>query len=324
MSHFADRLAAGCRAKGNSLCVGLDPRWESLPEEIRRRHGDETLGSVARAFEEFCSRVIDIVAPRVSIVKPQSAFFESCGPPGMVALQRILAKARHQGLITILDGKRNDIASTAAAYADAALDGVKFNPSSILPPRSSLLHRIWDADALTINPYLGRDAVEPFLQSARRSGRGVFVLVRTSNPGAGQFQDLVCDGRPVYVHVAEAVGQWARENLGQCGLGDVGAVVGATYPAELQNLRTLLRNVPFLVPGFGAQGGGAKDVAAAFREDGLGAIINNSRGIISSFALADPKWESAVEQATRETISLLSQNTPMARLTSPPKPPFQK
>src|SRR5260370_162688 len=324
MDHFADRLSSACRAKGNSVCVGLDPRWESLPDEIRHRHGGETLEAVARAYEEFCSRVIYVVAPLVPVVKPQSAFFEACGPAGMFALQRILTKARQQGLITILDGKRNDIASTASAYADAGLGGVRIenrgskieehrgdDPSSILDPRSSILHPVWDADALTVNPYLGRDAVEPFLESARRLGRGVFVLARTSNPGAGQFQDLICESRPVYGHVAEAVGQWARENLAKCGLGDVGAVVGATYPAELQSLRKLIPQVPFLVPGFGAQGGVAKDVAEAFREDGLGAIINSSRGIISSFSPSDPKWESTVEKATRETIALLIQNTPM-------------
>jgi orotidine-5'-phosphate decarboxylase len=306
MTHFADRLASACRAKGNSVCVGLDPRWESLPDEIRQRHGPDSLGAVARAYEEFCSRVIDIVTPLTPVVKPQSAFFEACGPKGMRALQRVLTKARQRGLITILDGKRNDIASTASAYADAGLDGI---------PIAGRHHPVWDADALTVNPYLGRDAVEPFLESARRSGRGIFVLVRTSNPGAGRFQDLLCDGRPVYVHVAEAVGQWSRENRGQCGLGDVGAVVGATYPAELEDLRKLISEVPFLVPGFGSQGGSAQDVAAAFRDDGLGAIINSSRGIIFSFKPADPKWELAVEAAARETIASLARSTPMKRLS---------
>src|SRR5207253_5875277 len=135
-------------------------------------------------------------------------------------------------------------------------------------------HPVWMADALTVNAYLGRDAIEPFLASARRSGCGVFVLVRTSNPGAGQFQDLLCDGKPLYRHVGEAVAAWSRENLGACGLGDVGAVVGATYPAELAVLRSALPEVVFLVPGFGAQGGTARDTAAAFRSDGLGAIVN--------------------------------------------------
>lgn len=307
MDHFADRLAIACLAKGNSVCVGLDPRWLSLPDEIRNRHGAESLGNVARAFEEFCNRVIDVVAPLVPVVKPQSAFFEACGPEGMTGLQWILAKARHQGLITILDGKRNDIASTAMAYADAGLDGIQL---------ADRRHPVWDADALTVNPYLGRDSVEPFLESARRSGRGIFVLVRTSNPGAGQFQDLLCDGRPVYVHVAEAVARWGRENMAKCGLGDVGAVVGATYPQELERLRKLMPEIPFLVPGFGTQGGSANDVGPAFRKDGLGAVINSSRGIISSFSPSDPKWEGAVEKATRDTIANLAQTTPMNRLQS--------
>src|SRR5207244_2536109 len=157
--------------------------------------------------------------------------------------------------------KRNDTASTATAYADAAFAGIRLG-SETLP--------VWDADALTINPYLGRDAVEPFLENARASGRGVFVLVRTSNPGAGLFQDLVCDGKPVYRHVADAVANWNASTIGACGLGDVGAVVGATHPRELAELRGVMPDVWFLVPGYGAQGGTAADVKAAYRQDGLG------------------------------------------------------
>src|SRR5207245_5284511 len=183
--------------------------------------------TVARAYEEFATRILDIVAPLVPVIKTQSAFFEACGPAGMVTLQHVLLRARDRGLITILDGKRNDIASTATAYADAAFAGVSI---------AGRLHPVWDADALTVNPYLGRDAVEPFLESARRVGRGVFVLVRTSNPGAGQFQDVICDGRPFYLEVATAVRAWSRENLGKCGYGDVGAVVGATHPKELATI----------------------------------------------------------------------------------------
>jgi orotidine-5'-phosphate decarboxylase len=297
MHHFADRLAAAIRTKGNALCVGLDPRWESLPHSLRTRHDDGTLSGVARAFEEFCGRVIDVVVPLVPVVKPQMAFFEACGPEGLAVLQRLLKRARQQGLMTILDGKRNDIAATAAAYADAAFEGINL-AGRRLP--------VWDTDALTINPYLGRDAIEPFLQSARRTGCGVFVLVRTSNPGAGQFQDLNCAGKPLYIHVAEAVGNWARENLGQCGFGDVGAVVGATYPAEMTTLRRLLPEVVFLVPGFGAQGGTAADTAGAFRPDRLGAVVNSSRGIIFPFEPDERNWEAKVETATRTTISALA------------------
>ncbi len=305
MDHFADRLTAAIRAKGTPLCVGLDPRWESLPEELRARHSGETLNAVAAAYEEFATRIIDIVAPLVAVVKAQSAFFEACGPAGLLALQRVLRHARNRGLLTILDGKRNDIASTASAYADAAFAGVTV---------AGRVYPVWDADALTVNPYLGRDAVEPFLQSARRSQRGVFILVRTSNPGAGQFQDLPCEGRPLFMHVAEAVRQWTRENLGQRGFGDVGAVVGATHPKELAAVRRLLPEAYLLVPGLGAQGASAADTAPAFREDGLGAIVNSSRGIIFSFSPADPAWENKVEAATRATIAALSSvNIPQTR-----------
>jgi orotidine-5'-phosphate decarboxylase len=297
MTHFADRLAAAVRAKGNALCVGLDPRWESLPLELRRRHGNDTLTGVAAAFYEFCAAVLDVVAPLVPVVKPQCAFFEACGPDGMAVLQRLLAQARGLGLLTILDGKRNDIASTAAAYADAAFGGTRFD---------SRTHPAWAANALTVNPYLGRDAVEPFLQSARRVEAGVFVLVRTSNPGAGLFQDLDCDGRPLYQHVGEAVAAWARENLGDCGLGDVGAVVGATYPAELARLRQLLPEVIFLVPGLGAQGGSVADVAAAFRPDGLGAVVNSSRAVLFPFEPSARDWKDRIAAAARDTAASLA------------------
>jgi orotidine-5'-phosphate decarboxylase len=295
-AHFADRLAAAVRQKGTSLCVGLDPRWEQLPTEITRKHESVSLEAVAAAFEELCFRVLDVVAPLVAVVKPQSAFFEASGPAGLAVLQRILRRARQLGLITILDSKRNDIASTAEAYADAAFGGVLI---------AGQRYPVWDADALTVNAYLGRDAMEPFLKSARRDGRGLFVLVRTSNPGAGQFQDLKCEGKPLFQLVATAVEQWSRENLGQCGFGDIGAVVGATHPTELVTSRQWLPAAWLLVPGLGAQGGAAADVAAAFRPDGLGAVINSSRGITACFPPNEPRWEDAVKDATRKTIAML-------------------
>jgi orotidine-5'-phosphate decarboxylase len=305
--HFADRLLEACRKKGNAVCAGIDPRWDLLPLGIRQRHAGGTLDAMAAAFEEFSLRVLDIVAPLVPVVKPQSAFFELCGPAGMLAQQRVLAKARSLGLITILDNKRGDIASTAEAYADAALAGIVFEGAR---------RPVWGADSLTVNPYLGRDAVEPFLARARHCGGGVFVLVRTSNKGAKQFQDLSCDGKPLYQHVAEAVGVWSMENLGTSGYGDVGAVVGATHPAELALVRKWIPHVLFLVPGYGAQGGSATDTAAAFRGDGAGAVVNSSRGITACFKPDDPKWEEAIERATRATIEDLRKATPMAALAS--------
>lgn len=301
MSNFADRLADAVRRCGNPLCVGLDPRWESLPAEIRARH-PATLNGAAKAFEEFCLRVLDIVAPIAPVAKPQSAFFEGCGPPGMEALQHVLRKAKRHGMITILDGKRGDIASTATAYADAAFAGTQIGDGR---------HPVWDADALTINPYLGRDAVEPFLAAARKADCGLFVLVRTSNAGAGLFQDMDCGGKPLHEYVGAAVASWAAENIGKCGLGDVGAVVGATNPKELVRLRQLFPTLWFLVPGYGAQGGTAGDVSGACRSDGLGAIVNSSRSVTFPFRPDDPNWESAVEgaakTAARELAAMLEQ-----------------
>lgn len=293
--HFADRLSQAIQSKKTPLCVGLDPRWEQLPLSLRV--AAPSLDAVAAGFEKFCLRVLDIVAPLVGVVKPQAAFFEACGPAGFVALQRVLRRAGELGLMTILDGKRNDIASTAQAYADAAFAGAEIGGVR-LP--------VWQADALTINPYLGRDAVEPFLASARQTHGGVFVLVRTSNKGAGLFQDLVCDGRPVYEHVGQAVVQWNRENRGACGFGDVGAVVGATHPAELARLRQQMPEVIFLVPGYGAQGGSAADCQAAFRDDGLGAVVNSSRGITACCRPEEPNWEKAIEAATRQAVADLA------------------
>lgn len=279
-SHFADRLADAVRRVGNPLCVGIDPRWESLPTSLRSRYDSSPEGK-ARAFEEFSLRVLDRVVGLAGVVKPQSAFFEACGPAGFSAQQAVMQRARDLGFVTILDAKRGDIASTATAYAEAAFS-------------------VWDADALTVNPYLGRDAVEPFIQSARESKRGLFVLVRTSNAGSGQFQNLLCDGRPLYQHIAQAVALWNRENLGDCRLGDVGAVVGATHPNELLLLRKQLPDVWFLVPGFGTQGGQAAEIAAAFLPNGLGAIVNSSRGITFPFHPDEPNWERTIENAAKE------------------------
>lgn len=289
MSHFADRIADAVRRHRTCLCVGIDPRWESLPVELRARHDATELDGIAAAIEEFSLRVLELIAPHCGIIKPQSAFFEACGSAGMLAQDRLMQRARAMGFVTILDAKRGDIASTATAYADAAFS-------------------VWNADALTVNPYLGRDAVEPFILAARRVQGGLFVLVRTSNAGAGLFQDLVCGDRKLHEIVADEVRSWAKENAGACGYGDVGAVVGATHPAELRGLRERMPEVWFLVPGYGAQGGSANDVRAALRNDGLGAIVNSSRGITFPFQPDDPNWASAIVAATKRATAELGIN----------------
>ncbi len=296
MSPFADRLADAVRRRG-PLCVGLDPRWESLPAALRAEHRDKHLLGMADAFEQWGTKVLELVRPFAAVVKPQSAFYELAGPHGMRALRNVLTVAKELGFVTILDAKRGDIASTATAYADAAFAGCTLDGHPF---------PVWDADALTVNPYLGRDAVEPFLSAAAAAGRGVFVLVRTSNPGAGLFQDLVCDGRPVYRHVADAVAGWNAGTLGACGLGGVGAVVGATHPRELAELRAAMPGVWLLVPGYGAQGGTAADVRAAYRADGLGTVVNSSRGVTFPFKPDDPDWEAKVAAAAAKAAGELA------------------
>jgi orotidine-5'-phosphate decarboxylase len=287
MHAFTDRLADAVCRKG-PLCVGIDPRWEMLPKSIRDSLGDAPADErTAVGFWEYGRKVLELVRPFAGVVKPQAAFFEQAGPKCFSTLQLLLREAKAMDFVTILDAKRGDIASTATAYAEAA-----FGPT-------------WDADSLTVNPYLGRDAVEPFLTAAKAASRGVFVLVRTSNPGAGLFQDLVCDGKPLYRHVADAVASWNASTVGACGLGDVGAVVGATHPAELRELRAALPNVWFLVPGYGTQGGTAADVKAAYRSDGLGAVVNSSRGVTFPFHPDDPNWEAKVVAAAEKAAAEL-------------------
>ncbi len=295
MPQFADRLAEAVRSRG-PLCVGLDPRWESLPKTIRVAAQHAEPEYVARAFQQYCMRVMELVKPFTGVVKPQAAFFELFGAAGMTALRNVIGIAHDSGFVTILDAKRGDIASTATAYADAAFGGCIINGQSF---------SIWNADALTINPYLGRDAVEPFLTAAKNASRGTFVLVRTSNPGAGLFQNLMCDGKPLYRHVADEVVKWNAHSIGSCGLGDVGAVVGATHPRELAELRAAMPSVWLLVPGYGAQGGTAADVKVAYRTDGLGAIVNSSRGVTFPFHPDDPDWESKIVEAARKAATEL-------------------
>ncbi len=236
---FIDRLAAAVRRTATPVLVGLDPRWEQLPRPLREAY-DDTCQGRAGAYVEFCRGVIDVVHDCVPAVKPQAAFFEQLGPPGMEALANVVKYASQQGLLVILDAKRGDIGSTAAAYADAYLGGGG--------------QSAWGADALTVNPYLGDDTIQPFVEVAAARNAGIFVLVRTSNPGARTFQDLTADGRPVFQHVADMVERLACASAGECGFGAVGAVVGATYPEELGDLRRAMPHTWFLVPGFGARG----------------------------------------------------------------------
>jgi orotidine-5'-phosphate decarboxylase len=304
---FADRLARAVVARRTPVLVGLDPRIEQLPAGLMPASGASWTEQAA-AYSTFCRGVIDVVAPLVPAVKPQAAFFEELGPAGMAALKDVIDYARARGLLVVLDGKRNDIGSTAQAYAAGYLGS---------PEQSA-----WAADALTVSPYLGEDSLEPFIEVANRRGCGLFVLVKTSNPGGGMFQDLVVDALPLYRHVAEAVDGWAKKTAGQCGYGAVGAVVGATYPDQLVELRSAMPHTWLLVPGYGSQGAGARDVRGAFDEGGLGAIVNNSRAIIFAHARKEyqhfgaARWQDAVAAATRAMIDELYAETNAGKLAS--------
>lgn len=312
MSEFALRLDAAVRSKGNPVVVGLDPRFEQIPPQVRKSAGERSATpseQVASAFEEFCCRVIDVVAGIVPAVKPQAAFFEEYGPAGCAALARVIHRARDAGLLVICDAKRGDIGTTAEAYARGYLAGREAGAAA------------WGADALTVNPYLGRDTLEPFVRVAVERGAGIYVLVRTSNPGAGTFQDMRDGQGTLYRRVAAVVEELAASTAGTTARGAVGAVVGATYPQELAELRSAMPHAPLLIPGYGAQGGAARDIAGAFGKDGLGAVVNSSRGII--FAVERPEyaarfdpadWERAVEAATRDMIADLAMHTPAGQL----------
>jgi orotidine-5'-phosphate decarboxylase len=251
---FADRLAAEVERKRSQLVVGLDPNPDLLPVELR--------GDVAR----FCNGIVDAVAPHAVAVKPQLAFFEALGPAGMAAFDQVCRYARRAGLLVIADGKRGDIGSTARAYVEAYLEGE--------PPR---------ADALTVNPWLGRDSVEPFLGAVRRGGAGIFLLVRTSNVG-GDLQDVILrDGRPMWHHVAGLVDEWGEESTGDVGLSSVGAVVGATHPRAVAEARRLMPRTLLLLPGVGAQGASVADLARAFQSGPASALVAASRSVIYAY-----------------------------------------
>ena len=261
---FADRLAAEVERKRSQLVVGLDPISDLMPVELR--------GDVAR----FCCGIIDAVAPHAVAVKPQLAFFEAHGASGMAAFEHVCAYARRAGLLVIADGKRGDIGSTARAYADAYLEGD--------PPR---------ADALTVNPWLGRESIEPYLAAARRGGVGIFVLVKTSNAG-GDIQDVtLSNGRPVWHHVAAQVAEWGADLVGEVGLSQVGAVVGATHLRAVADARRLMPQAVLLLPGVGAQGAVPGDLTRAFQSGPASALANASRSVIYAYRAAGADFRTA-------------------------------
>src|SRR3984957_16122490 len=256
---FVERLVAAQRSKHTVAILGVDPQLDT-----RTTPGVPSGYPLAR----FCCEVIEASAPHIAAIKPQLAFFEARGLEGMRALVELLKLARSLGLVTIADAKRGDIGTTSAAYAEAFLGDGDFA-----------------CDAITVNPYLGSDALAPFVARVR-AGRGVFVLVKTSNPSSGEFQDLEAPHRPLWEAVAERVHGWGSDFVGADGLTPVGAVVGATYPDHARRARELMPDSVVLVPGYGAQGASAEDAVVTARADGLGAIVNASRSLMYSYLKA--------------------------------------
>src|SRR2546423_10515689 len=278
-AHFADRLAEQVERKRSQLVVGLDPRPDLLPVELK---GDGHLGREhgADACARFCRGLVDAVAPYVVAVKPQVAFFEALGADGMRTLEEVSEYARLAGLLVIADGKRADVPSTARAYAAAYLEARQDAPPLV--------------DALTINPYLGRDALEPFLHACRRDGAGAFCLVKTSNAGGADVQDLtLSDGRPLWHAVATLVAEWGEDLVGDHGLSSLGAGVGATHPRAVGEARKRVPQAVLLLPGVGAQGATPADVARAFTSGPASALVTVSRSVIYAFRAGADDWRSA-------------------------------
>ena len=293
-----DRLIEAIVEKQNPTVAGLDPKLDYIPAYIREASYEKygkTLEGAADALLTFNKGLIDALYDIVPAVKPQCAYYEMYGWPGVKALHDTIAYAKEKGLFVITDGKRNDIGATMTAYAAAHLGQVPVEGELVSP---------FGADALTVNGYLGSDGITPLLTVCREQDTGIFVLVKTSNPSSGELQDrLLDDGKTLYAAMGDRCEQWGEQLPGKYGYSGVGAVVGATYPAQLQEMRKAAPHTFFLVPGYGAQGGAADDVAPGFDEKGLGAIVNSSRGIMCAWQKAGQKTGQNGEnygQAARE------------------------
>lgn len=293
-----DRLIEAVKRTGNPTVAGLDPKLDYLPPAMVKKafaeHG-ETLEGAAAAILEFNKGLIDALCDIVPAVKPQSAYYEMLGWPGVKALADTIAYAKQKGMFVITDGKRNDIGSTMEAYAAAHMGKVKVGETVCVP---------FGGDALTVNGYLGSDGIKPLLEVCRQADTGIFVLVKTSNPSSGELQDRLIDGEPVYRQMGGMCEKWGEELPGKYGYSGVGAVVGATWPKQLDELRGELPHTYFLVPGYGAQGGGAADVAGAFDKDGMGAIVNSSRGILCAWKKEGCAPEDFAGAARREALRM--------------------
>ena len=272
MQLFSDRLVEAVRKTGSPCAVGLDPRIDLMPDFIRAGRDIADRATIRAIISDFHELILDAVAGLVPAVKPQLAFFEQYGSAGIEAFENTVRAAKQRGLLVIADGKRNDIASTAEAYANAFLSNQAF-----------------DADSMTVTPYLGVDSLVPFASACAKYSKGMFVVLKTSNPGSRDFQDQIVQstGRPLYESIAASIHELGGATVGQSGYSSIGAVIGATFPEEGRTLRALMPQAWILVPGYGAQGASAQSAAACFHDDGLGALVNSARGITYAYPNPD-------------------------------------
>ena len=272
-----DKLVKNIQKTNAPIVVGLDPMLAYVPEHVKAKafkEFGETLEGAAEAIWQFNKAIVDATYDLIPAVKPQIAMYEQFGIPGMVAFKKTVDYCKEKGLVVIGDIKRGDIGSTSGAYAVVHIGEVAVGSQTYCG---------FDEDFVTLNPYMGSDSIKPFIEVAKPRKKGMFVLVKTSNPSSGEFQDRMIDGRPLYEWVGEKVTEWGADYVGECGYSYVGAVVGATYPEMGKVLRKVMPKNFILVPGYGAQGASGKDLTHYFNEDGLGAIVNSSRGIIAAY-----------------------------------------
>ena len=293
MKNAIDNLIDKIKEKDNPTVTGLDPRYEMIPKCITQKYAP-TLEGASKAIIEFNKRLIDATYDIIPAVKPQIAFYEMLGIEGMKAFKETCEYAKQKGMIVIADIKRGDIGSTAEGYSNAFLGKTKIGSKE---------ERIFDVEFVTLNPYMGIDSIKPFIEDCKKYNKGIFVLIKTSNPSSGDIQDVKMENREeLYTKVAKLVENWGEDLRGKYGYSSVGGVVGATYPEQLESLRKVAPHTFFLIPGYGAQGGKANDIAKAFDSNGIGGIVNSSRGLMCAYKseLWKEKYsEDEFEKATR-------------------------
>ena len=285
MKKAIDKLIEKIKKTGNPTVMGLDPRFEMLPECVTNKY-PKTLEGVAEAIIEYNKALIDATYDIIPAIKPQIAFYEMFGIPGMKAFEETCKYAKEKGMIIIADIKRGDIGSTAAGYSNAYLGKTKIG---------DIEQSIFDVDFVTVNPYMGTDCVKPFIEDCKKYNKGLFILVKTSNPSSGELQDIKLEsGEEVYTNVAKLVEKWGEELIGEYNYSSIAAVVGATYPKQLADIRKTAPHTFFLIPGYGAQGGKPEDIALGFDDNGLGGIVNASRSLMCAYK--SDRWKNEFEE----------------------------